>query len=294
MEAKVKSRYLVGGSMLLLLVSLVLNGIFISRNTTLDNERGRAILVADSVQAVKQLLTKEYDETKASLEKYKGQNAELDKTIASLTSELNARKEQIEKLEKDNVTVQSLRRQLAAMKKLRKECEDEMGRISQENVKYTQRIQEMTVLNGSLQSQLNEMEQKLQAAKELKATNFGMLSYRLKKSKAIATSKAKRTHRISVSFDIFENPVADAGQKTVYMIITGPDGKTLGDGSVKFFNRKEGKEMKCSAMKGIDFHNKEQRVTIDLDQGGKLKGGRYKVELYTDGAYGGRSEFTLK
>lgn len=155
------------GAIFLLLGSLVGNGIFISRNKKLGAERDRLVLQADSMLAVKLMLDKECDDTKASLAKVKGENAELDNTIRALNSALNEMKLQNEKLGKENAGINTLRKQLAEVKKKRKECDKHlaaaMSEIESLAVKYKETSKSYAELNGQL-ALLNGM---LEKAREL-------------------------------------------------------------------------------------------------------------------------------
>lgn len=293
MEAGVRKNLSVAG-MVLLLASLITNGVFVSKNYSLETERNNAILVLDSTQAVKQLLTKEYDDVKNTLGKVLGKNAELDQAVLALNSELDQQKDKVNRLTKENASVVSLRKQLAEAKKLRKDCETEVNRLLHDSEKSSNKMNELMALNTSLQTQLGKMSLMLEAAKDLKVYNLDVRKYKVKKNKAVPTSKARRTERITVSFDIIENQVADAGQKKMYAVITDPKGETLLMENKTFFNKKAGKETTYSAMKEVEYSKSEQRVTISFDYDNKLKGGKYKVELFADGAYAGKGEFMLK
>lgn len=294
MEAKGKSKYAVSGLAIMLLISLIGNGIFISKNHGLEADRNKAVLAADSTLAVKMLLDKECDDTKAKLAQIQGKNAELDRSIQSLNNNLDAMKLQSEKLLKENASVNSLRKQLSEAKNLRKSCEEQVNSLLNENSSLDATIKELNSSNVFLQNQLNELSSKLEKARELKAFNFSTAAYKLKKSRTVPTVKARKTNRIAITFELIDNPVAEHGTKTAYVVITDPKGESVIMQAGKFFNKKSGKEVFYSSKKEFDFNNSEQRLTLNFDYDNKLKNGKYKAEVYIDGSYSGRTDFILK
>lgn len=265
-----------------------------SRHSMLESDRNRAVLHADSMLAVKLLVDKECDDTKAILAQMKGKNGELDNTIRALSSMLDELKLQNEKLVKENAGVHALRKQLAEMKKMRNKCDEQLAGAMNENTSLEAKYKEVSKTYAELNDQLALLNAKLEKAQELKAYNFAVVNYKLKRSRSVPTHKAKRADRISVTFDIIDNSLAHSGSKKAYLVITDPSGSTLLMRNDKFMNRREGKEVAYSAVKEFDYNNSEQRVTINFDYDNKLKSGKYKAELFIDGSYSGKTEFVLK
>ncbi|MFT6747074.1 MAG: flagellar basal body-associated protein FliL [Glaciecola sp.] len=108
------------------------------------------------------------------------------------------------------------------------------------------------------------------------------------------SAKAKRVEKLRVGFTLPKNDVANAGLKTVYMVITGPNSQIMTDGGSNF--KMGSKNMAYTVKTQVEYTNK----TKDLMMYGKplfkdeFDPGRYKVELYCEGAKIGSTEVSLK
>ena len=181
---------------------------------------------------------------------------------------------------------------------------------------YVVQIDSLNTLNVRLHSDLDQTTTKLstteverdnykheaevnadQVKKGSKLQAFGFSSAGLKmklNNTTEETNKARNCIQIRSGFTISENPLTPAGNKTVYMQVIDPDGKTLQSKSSNTLTTDDG-SIAYSDKKDIDYQNQRIDMTIYYDmQNNEVIKGNYKVKIYCDGLLIGSDSFTLK
>jgi hypothetical protein len=181
---------------------------------------------------------------------------------------------------------------------------------------YVVQIDSLNTLNVKLNSDLDQTTTKLttteserdnykheaevsadQVKKGSKLQAFGFNSSGLKmklNNTTEETNKARNCVQIRSGFTISENPITTSGNKTVYMQIINPDGKTLQSRSSNTISTDDG-SIAYSDKKDIDYQNQRIDMTIYYDmQNNEAIKGNYKVKIYCDGLLIGTDNFTLK
>lgn len=128
---------------------------------------------------------------------------------------------------------------------------------------------------------------------KLSAYNFN--SSALKSAlKAKATNKARQARQLQSTFTISENPITNTGQKTIYMQIIAPSGKTL-QRMTSYLTETEEGTVAYTEKKSIDYQNKSIDISIYYDiREETLSKGNYKVNIYCNESLIGSDSFTLK
>lgn len=291
-EIKKRSKYLL--VLLLLLLSVFGNMLFMFNRHNLSTERDTALLCADSSLSVKLQVEKHLNEARITLNNCKTNNDELNATILKLSNEIAEKQSVIEKISMDNNSIASMRKQLKNANKLRDDCEKQVNAILKETGDLESKIADLNKTLADTKKDNKELKKKLEQAKKLKAYEIEVMNYKVTKGKPKPTIRAKKVNRISVTYTLAENMVADIGSKNVYLIVFDPKKIVISKTEEKFINVKTNSEQKYSFLKSIDFKNEEQRITIDYDIETKLSKGKYKIEIYTDGNLSGKKEFELR
>jgi chromosome segregation ATPase len=195
---------------------------------------------------------------------------------------------------------------------LRKENETLRGIMKS----YVMQIDSLNTLNLKLESNLqstktqlnsttNERDQYKQVAEEnaeqvkkgarLQAYNFVSGGLKMKLNNTTdETNRARNTVQIKSSFTLSENPLTKPGNKTVYLQIIDPTGKTLQVKSSNVVELDNG-TIAYSDKKDVDYQNKRLDLSIFYDfRGEDAAKGNYKVNVYCDSALIGTDSFTLK
>ncbi len=289
-----KKRILLAILLLLLLGSFIGNIVLFSKRGGLISERDKAALNSESMLSLKLQVEKQLNEAQGSLNKFKTDNELLNSVIAKLNTEIAEKRTVLEKITKDNNNVGALRKQLKDAKKLRDDCEKEVNDYIKENNKLEASNNTLRQSVNKLSQDNEDLKKKLEWAKNLKAYDVGVMNFKVTKSKQRPTIRARKVDRISVSFTLAENLVAEAGSKNIYLVIYDPKKNILAKTSDKFTNTKTNSEQVYSVSKSIDFKNEDQKATINYDTDDKLVKGKYRVEIYADGSLSGKKEFELR
>ena len=97
---------------------------------------------------------------------------------------------------------------------------------------------------------------------------------------------------------VMENKIAKAGDRSVYLRIVEPGGKTLGDrstGSSTFKLMGSGEDVQFTSTTKMTYDNGKQDLTMSWEDAQRnFSPGNYTVEIYFDGMLGASSSFILK
>lgn len=254
--------------------------------------------------------TSEYDIAKQELGELKAKYDEMQTDNKQLQSQLDMEREKIAELEEmiekykgDAVALSKARRELGTIRNLIKSY---LRQIDSLNTANQQLQAENAVVKKDLESergvskQLNEekaqLNQKIEIGSKLKA--FGVFANGINvknKDKEIATTKARRADLIRCCFTIAENSIAKAGERIIYMKLTGPDGKVFTNGSDESntftFN---GQKQQYSAKKNFTYDNKTEETCMIFRKTSDFLPGKYKVELFSDDVMIGATNLELK
>jgi predicted nuclease with TOPRIM domain len=207
----------------------------------------------------------------------KSELAEAKKMIGELNGKIDGLFAEIEQLKGENKQLTNTNAQL--------------------NTEKTQLTADKAGLEDNLNKTTTEkkqLEEKVDIASTLHASNIGINAINLKSSgKEKETTTAKRADLIRVSFNIDENRITPTGTKEFYVIVTGPDGKVISEGST-FNAREEGTRTYTSKVSVNYEQNKNIPVSFDWRQKDAYKDGEYRIEIYNNGFKIGQSAKTLK
>ena len=162
--------------------------------------------------------------------------------------------------------------------------------LTVENQKINTRLQTVEKSKKQLEKEKEELTGKVKIASVIPAKNIVVtpLNKRGKEKNKIGKITKLRT-----CFTLRENPIARAGQKTVYLRIQRPDSVVLSGPDMDVI-KAEGQELACSAKREVEYLNKDIDMCIYWDNDGSLIRGKYSVSLYLEGHKIGSSSFILK
>ncbi|MFN8164611.1 MAG: hypothetical protein U0X76_00160 [Bacteroidia bacterium] len=281
----------------LLILSAILN-IYQWRNhsTSVNNYEQRVdTLIVERVNVEKELA-----DTKSELEKYRGISANLDSLLNEAQAKIDEQGKKIKSLgssEKNmKILNEKLKQQLADLQQLRDEY---LGRIDSLLMANKQLVTEKEQLSSNVETLSKNLESTVATASVLKSEYIKVQSFKRRGSgKYVETALAKRTHKLSVCFDVLDNKIAKPGQKAVYLKITEPGGKSVGNRSTgsSSFRTAAGEEVMYAATKNIDFNGSKQNVCLDYEeQEDKMfPPGTYLIEVYIDGSLSGAGSYVLR
>lgn len=243
---------------------------------------------------------KELGETRNELNNYKGMNSQLDSMLGEANARVDAQEKRIRDLVKTEKNAATLNTKLKQeLEELRSMREEYLGKIDSLLVANQMLKEEKEQLSTSVQSLTKNLETTVSTASVLAAEYFKVTPYKKKSNdKYSETALAKRTNKVEVCFNLLENKIAKAGDKSVYLRILTPEGKVMGNrstGSSTFKKPGSDEEMMYSSMQTVTYNNAKQNVCVAYEEAERIyPKGTYTAEIYTDGSMSGATTFTLK
>lgn len=248
-----------------------------------------------------------YEEAEIRLDSITGANNTLqgEKTNlqTSLQKEIESKKAEIRKILNDK---NSTKAQLDKAQRMIGELNDKISGLEAEVTRLTGENQELNVANTSLKTEKADLETNLEVTKTEKAelettvdiaSTFSASNIQItpvdekKAGKEKNTTKAKNVDKLVVSFDV-ENRIAKSGAADMYIIVTAPDGKVVGDGSI--LNTREDGDKTFTSKVPVEYvQGKRQNVQFPIRQD-KFLTGNYKIEIYHNGLKIGEGVRSLK
>ena len=281
----------------LLILSAVLN-IFQWKNheSSVNTFESRVdTLVVEKVNVEKELM-----DTKTELEKYRGISANLDSLLNEAQAKVDIQAKKIRSLGANEKNIKSLnekmKQQLADLQMLRDEY---LTRIDSLLMANKQLVSEKEQLTSTNQNLTKNLETTVATASVLKSEYFKVQMFKRKSNgKYTETALAKRTNKLTICFDVLDNKIAKTGDKTVYLKITEPGGKAVGNRSTgsNSFKTASGEEIMYATTANINYTGVKQNVCMDYEeQGDKMfQPGTYMIEVYVDGNLSGAGSVSLR
>jgi Tfp pilus assembly protein PilN len=161
--------------------------------------------------------------------------------------------------------------------------------LSSENTEIKQQISQVRSTNTELSKVKEELTSKVEVASIIQAKNIAAVSLNKKRKE---TTRINLLDKLRICFTLRENPLAQAGQKDVYMRVIRPDSLVVTSSPDNLFEYK-GNKIIYSATRQVDYMNQDIEVCIFLDNNGDFVVGNYSVELYLEDNVIGRTNFML-
>ena len=193
----------------------------------------------------------------------KAELREAKQLIASLNTDIQGYKEQVEILKGQNIQLTK-----------------EKQAVTEEKVVVEQNLE-------SAKTVIKEKEDLINVGSTLHASNFNISGVNERKNgKEKQTTTAKKVDKLRITFDLDENRISTSGPKELYISISAPDGKPIvveALGSGKFTTR-DGVEKFFTHKIEINYtQGQRQTVSFDWKQNSNFATGNYKIEVYQNG-----------
>jgi predicted nucleic acid-binding Zn-ribbon protein len=268
------------------------------------------------VDSSRNAIQSEYNDALARLDSATGNNTQLQGALAERKAEIDQLKAEIQKITRNrNASASELARARTLIRTLNGKIDDmyaEIERLKGENQTLTANNQQLSTEKeqltterqqlqenlSSTQTQKKELEEKVDVASTLHASNMNITPIDIKRSgKEKSTTTARKVDVLRISFDLDENRVAPSGSKELYVAITAPNGTpvTMPEmGSGTFDTREGGSKFYTTRVNVSYEQGKRTPVSFDWKQNGNYQTGDYKIEVYHNGFLIGQGRRTLK
>lgn len=230
------------------------------------------------------------------------ENQDLSNQLSEKDSVIMANRKEIEKLIASQADYRKIKRKLELLRAI---TQDYVVRIDslvtvnkqleEENTQMKEEVSRVQERNTQLTVDKQRLEE---VASTFKAYDLNAATFRMRgDGKEIATDRAHRITRISITFILSENKVVKAGKKFIYARISRPDGvvMSMSDDDLYSFEM-NGEKYQYTIKEEIDYENQSMPVKMVWDRvsDGAAMEGKYDVMLYMDGKEIGRTAFMVR
>lgn len=282
---------------ILLLLSVALNVYQWRNHTTAVNTYEQKV---DTLVVERVNVERELSDTKSELEKYRGISANLDSLLNEAQAKIDEQSKKIKAIgsnEKNLKTLnEKMRQQLTDLQMLRDEY---LGRIDSLLMANKQLQSDKEQLTSNVESLSKNLETTVATASVLKSEYLVIHSYKRRgNGKYVETALAKRTHKLEVCFNVLDNKITKTGEKTLYLKITEPGGKPIGNKSTgsNIFKTSTGEEVMYASSTPFTFTGAKQNICMNFEEqeDKKFPPGTYLIEVYVDGNLSGAGSYVLR
>jgi len=161
--------------------------------------------------------------------------------------------------------------------------------LSEENQNIKEQITTVQKTNVELTKVREELSSKVEIASVIQAKD--VVASTLNKSSK-ETTRFDRFEKLRICFTLRENPIAEAGKKTVYLRIIRPDSLVITSSPDNLFDYNKSK-MIYTESREVDYINQDVDMCIFVNNSDDFILGNYRAELYLDGNIIGSSVFIL-
>jgi FlaG/FlaF family flagellin (archaellin) len=158
-----------------------------------------------------------------------------------------------------------------------------------ENIQIRHEYKKVQDTNVELEKAKEVLSTKVEIASVIQAKNIVAAALNKKRKE---TTKLNMLDKLRICFTLRENPIAEAGQKEVFMRVIRPDSLLITSSAENIFDF-NGKKLIYSASRIADYMNQDIEICIYLDNTDDFIVGNYSVELYLENNIIGQTNFML-
>lgn len=263
---------------IVLLLAVVTSAYFISTNSSLKSGLNSEKLRNESLLSEKLALEKEIMKFKNEIDLLNGKNTQTDKLLTDAHMKLSENGKAIARLNTENATVKSLKKQIAEIKAMKEDLMHQVSELNSKNLALAAENQQLQKSLASMQLERNDLLKQMDLAHAesiQKADNYQVDTYRNIK-REIQTVKAKRMKMMSVFIDVPKELTTG-----VSFTITTPDGKVINekDKSISWKVLNNEATLTASLNPSDDHLVVTQQIKLTFAPTSKMKPGIYKIGI---------------
>lgn len=267
-----------------ILVAISMLYFSIHKQQMLDNQLLQAD--RDSIQNDLGRLLTEYDSLRYQNDSIAANLVRANEMMEQLKRERRWNYNKIKQYEKEVGTLRTLMkgyiRQIDSLNTINK-------KVIKENVSLRKEISTANLRADMAEEKAAELDSKIRVGSVIKARDIRLVALN-KRSKQV--SRIKNANRLRIDLVLSANELASPGNKAIYVRISSPDGYVLTTEAMPTFEF-EGEQLSYSAMREVDYQNKDLEVGIFYNSSGFVAG-TYKIQLYCDGHMIGETQIAMR
>jgi len=259
------------------------------------------------------------------------QNVELEEAKSKVESELDAKIEELKKMDIENeefrVKLEESIAELLEMKERLAKAENKAAevdrvkgllwankkkytmlsverdslvaantKLTEENIIAVEGMKKAETRANTLSGEKERLAKTVSQGKLLHAYDMYASGVAVKSSgKEKSTDKAKKANRIRACFTLGQNGIADVGTKEIYMTVSNPTGVVFSKGEATSFRSADGEIRLYSTMEEIDYTGDAQQMCMYWAlKKEAFPAGEYSIKIYADGESIGQAKVSLR
>jgi hypothetical protein len=274
-------------------------------NATISQQAQQITIGLSQQDSLKLKLAAEDD----AFDALKSTDVQKDSQLAEKDKEIEQDKAEADKyLKKDHLDAAGLAKAKKLIASLQEEIEGyktEIETLKNENTQLTTEKEQVTAERDQVQKDLDssstvvkKQSDVINLGSTLHISNFAIEGIQDKKNgKEKATTDAKKIDKLHITFDIDENLISATETKSLYILITAPNGKLITVGSLGSgeFTTRDGQTMLYTQKVDVDYvQGKKLPVSTYWKQTTPFAIGDYKIVVYNNGLKVGEGTVLLK
>jgi len=264
----------------------------------LRQENTKVIVELNDLNSEKDMLTKEYNSLLDDYDALKTDNEEISEKLEAEKEKIKQMLEELKHVKATNAyQISKYKKELGTLRDIMKSYIvqiDSLNTLNQEliaeNIQVKNTYNEVKQENIVLSEKNTNLSEKVEKGSVITAKNILATPIN---SKSKPVTKLKKVEKIKVCFTLRENAIASGGTKDVYIRIARPDELILASADSDLFNY-EDDLIVYSAMRQIEYNNKDVDMCIFWKNNQQLIPGKYFIDIFTDGNLIGSTTFSLK
>lgn len=289
-ESKIKA--MAAGVTATLFASILTVGVMYRNNSLLSEDIKAEKVRTESLSAEKASLKTEMEKLKHDLAGFTTQNKELNKAIEDAKYKLATKEAEFARTTKQHAaSIQQLKKENEAVRKIRQELLSQLEGMKKNSRQLEAEVQELNQTIAALRKE-NEVLYARSQEKPLMAYNFRVESVKKRKDKL--TVKAKKMHKLNISFDVNSSKKL-AGD--VYLKLSSEKADNMAGETLMASEENpalEDMDLWASTETTLLSTEEYKRYTVSFDPKDKMKEGVYFVRVYSGNNYLGSTQFKLR
>lgn len=250
-------------------------------------------LKSEKDDLTEQILTLQQDYSELSSE-YETINAQLD----SSREEVAQLAERIQKTQAtDRAKIRQYQKELGTLRSIMRNYIVQIDSLNTLNHKLTadaaaarKETASVKRKNAELQKTVNDLSDKVETGAVVRGRSVKAEAYN-KAGKVV--DRASSTERVLTTLTLTENNLAEKGPLRVYVVITDPDGNLLTNSESRSCTY-SGQTLATSASREVDYQGNEIELSIYMNGVTNYPKGIYTVQVLTESALLGTTQFMLR
>jgi hypothetical protein len=286
-----------------LIVSLIGNGVLAWLLMNKQEEVKTVIVLKDKIVKEKEDVMADLLKLKEEYATLQTNNTGLQKELEEKRAEIESMIEQAKKHKNDAFVIAKLRKETETLRSIMKHFVVEIDSLNTlnktivaEKNKVVQDLNTQINKTTELEKDNDNLIQTVNKGSVLKATMVKAEGIRMRGGvKEVDVKYAGRAEKVKVTFSLGENSIAKKGMRTVYIKMTGPDGKdvTASESDLNSFSY-NGTRGFYAEKKEVDYQGIDTPVDIICGSPKGFISGKYLVDVVCDGNVIGQTELFLK